>query len=109
MIPQDVCGLPGEVQEKLNSVFRKYLSIDRVTLYGSRAKGTHKPASDIDLTIFSAEMGFEEFVKVLEDLDELLLPFKIDLSIFSSIDNESLKEHILRVGMTFYEKKSHLP
>jgi hypothetical protein len=43
--------------------------------------------------------------KILDDLDDLLLPYIIDLSIFDHIDDPDLIEHIQRVGVTFYDKE----
>jgi hypothetical protein len=40
------------------------------------------------------------------ELDDLLLLYKIDLSIFHKIENPDLIDHINRVGITFYEKNS---
>lgn len=42
--------------------------------------------------------------KILEDIDDLLLPYTIDLSIFHDISDPDVIEHIERVGVTFYEK-----
>ncbi|NLD91902.1 MAG: hypothetical protein GX639_04445 [Fibrobacter sp.] len=46
--------------------------------------------------------------KVLGDiadaLDELLLPYTIDLSVYETLRNDTLREHIDRVGKLFYEK-----
>ncbi len=36
-------------------------------------------------------------------MDELLLPYTIDLSVFADLDNADLREHIERVGLVFYE------
>ncbi|WNV03018.1 nucleotidyltransferase domain-containing protein [Candidatus Methylospira mobilis] len=44
-------GLSSATLDKLNSVFVRHNSIETVLIYGSRAKGTHRPGSDIDLTI----------------------------------------------------------
>jgi len=35
-------------------------------------------------------------------LDELLLPYTFDLSLWHQIDNEKLKDHIERVGELLY-------
>jgi AhpD family alkylhydroperoxidase len=73
-------------------------------LYGSRAKGTFKPASDIDLTLTGPDLDLT-ILQILEtELDDLLLPYKIDLSIFHKITNPDLVEHITRVGKTVYSK-----
>ncbi|QGG48346.1 hypothetical protein FTV88_2248 [Heliorestis convoluta] len=38
-------------------------------------------------------------------LDDLYLPYSIDLLIFEKIENQDLIEHINRVGITIYEKR----
>jgi len=43
--------------------------------------------------------------KILNDLDELLMPYTFDLSIFDDISDPDVIEHIQRVGVTFYEKR----
>ncbi|PPV33968.1 DNA polymerase subunit beta, partial [Ectopseudomonas oleovorans] len=37
-------------------------------------------------------------------IDELLLPWMVDLSLKDRIDNSALLDHIARVGLTFYER-----
>ncbi len=104
MIPQDKCGLTLSTQEKLNSVFKKYSEIKKVILYGSRAKGNFKNGSDIDLTIFSEDRKFSGLLKIANEIDDLNLPYEVDISLFHHIDNKNLIEHIERVGFVFYSK-----
>ena len=40
-------------------------------------------------------------------IDDLLLPYEIDLNIFDLIQNENLKEHILRCGRVIYESRNN--
>jgi type I restriction enzyme S subunit len=74
-------------------------------LYGSRAKGTFKPGSDIDLTLIGDGLASQELAAIDEELDDLLLPYQIDLSIFDQLDHVKLHEHIERVGKVFYERR----
>lgn len=104
MIDVHSSGLPTNVIQSLKSVFAKYKPIEKVILYGSRAKGNFKPGSDIDLTIITSEKDLSFLFKIENDIDELLLPYKVDLSILSLLDNENLKDHIQRVGVQFYVK-----
>ncbi len=97
-------GLKEKHIRSLQSVFRNYESIDRVLLYGSRAKGNYRNGSDIDLTLIGSNIDFDMLLKIENELDDLLLPYKIDLSIFNKIENSDLIEHIHRVGTIFYEK-----
>jgi len=43
-------------------------------------------------------------LKIENELDDLLLPYKIDLSVIGAIDNTELLEHIRRVGVVFYHR-----
>ncbi len=95
-------GLSNITIQSLRHVFMRYPSIHKVIIYGSRAKGNFKPSSDIDLTLFTGETDLSFLFKVENEIDELLLPYKVDLSLYSSLDNENLKEHIKRVGIEFY-------
>lgn len=95
-------GLSETVKEKLIGVFKKYPEIEKVILYGSRAKGNYKPGSDIDLTVVSGSLSLTQLLKIETEIDDLLLPYKIDLSLFSHIDNPDLIAHINRVGVVFY-------
>jgi predicted nucleotidyltransferase len=99
MIPETQCGLSLEVQKKLVRVFNRFAGIEKVLLYGSRAKGTFKHGSDIDLTIVAPGMDLITLAKVEDDLDELLLPHKIDLSLFHHINSPSLVAHIQQFGI----------
>ena len=96
-------GLSHETIAKIQAVFKKYSTIHEVIIYGSRAKDNYKNGSDIDLTIVSASINFSTIMNIKIALEDLNLPYQIDLSIYSHISNEYLKEHIDRVGESFYE------
>jgi predicted nucleotidyltransferase len=102
MIAPEICGLTLVAQKKLCSIFKQFPSINRVILYGSRAMGNFKPGSDIDLTIDGDDFSTDELLSVMSKIDDLMLPYKVDLSIFHSLDHEDLLDHIKRVGLIFY-------
>jgi predicted nucleotidyltransferase len=95
-------GLSEKVIDRINSVFRRFPGIDEVILYGSRAKGNFRTGSDIDLTIKGHQIDLSTLYSIERELDDLMLPYKIDLSIWSQIENQDLLEHIERVGKKFY-------
>lgn len=98
-------GLPDTVVGQISAVLRRYPQVDRAILYGSRAKGNYKNGSDIDLTLRgSTELTLKVLYRILDDLDDLLLPYTIHLSIFHQIDDLDVIEHIQRVGVVFYQK-----
>lgn len=95
-------GLPAATLDKLNSVFARHRRIDAVLIYGSRAKGNHRPGSDIDLTIKGGEIPFVEFMQIENQIDDLMLPYTVDLSQYRQLDNPELVAHIDRVGVAIY-------
>jgi predicted nucleotidyltransferase len=96
-------GLTKETVEKIVNVFAQFPQIEKAVLYGSRAKGNFKTGSDIDLTLYGNHLSQHLLGDIAETLDDLLLPYTIDLSIFDNINHLALREHIERVGIVFYD------
>lgn len=99
-------GLPPATLDKLNSVFVEHSAIEHVLIYGSRAKGNYRPGSDIDLTIKGNQIPFAEFMRIEDQIDDLMLPYTVDLSQYRQIDNAELIAHIDRVGVEIYARDS---
>jgi len=99
-------GLPSKTIQKIHGVFKSYPEIKQVCIYGSRAKGNYHPGSDIDLVIMDDLIKDSRLNKLEIDLDDLLLPYKLDLTVFQKIQNQDLIDHINRVGILFYTKFS---
>ena len=97
-------GLPPAVIARIQGVFAHFPAVDKAVLYGSRAMGTHKAGSDIDLTLYGDRLTLPQLAAISSELDDLLLPYTIDLSIFAMLNNADLREHIGRVGKVFYER-----
>lgn len=100
---KDQFGIPPDALNQICDVFRKYPSIQKVVLYGSRAMGNYRLGSDIDLCIESDELEFSELLAIENQIDDLLLPWKIDLLAKNKIDNPDLLQHINRVGIIIYQ------
>ena len=90
--------------DSIREVFSKYDQIDKVLIYGSRAMGNYKPASDIDLTLLGKKIDLNLQLKIELDLDDLMLPYKFDISVYNRITNPDFINHIDRVGKEFYSK-----
>ncbi len=101
----DRFGLKECVVERICAVLAKYPQVQKAVLYGSRAKGTFKNGSDIDLTLSGGEdLTLHVLYRIADELDDLLLPYTFDLSVLSHIRDPEVLEHIQRVGVTFYER-----
>lgn len=97
-----IFGLSPTTVAKINGVLAQHACVERAIIYGSRAKGTYRTGSDIDLVLEGDGLELRELQTIEHELDELLLPYTIDISIFDHIKHLDLREHIARVGKVFY-------
>lgn len=88
----------------IQNVLKLFPHLKKAIIYGSRAKGNFRPGSDIDLSLQGNNLNYQDLVAIENCLDELLLPYTIDLSIYDLIDNSDLIDHIDRVGIEFYHR-----
>ena len=97
-------GLKSSDLEKIQKIFEQHLEIEMVIIYGSRAKGNYKAYSDIDITLIGNKINLTSQNKIENELDDLLLPYKFDVSNFNKIGNSDLIENIKRVGKVIYSR-----
>ncbi|MGB3295761.1 MAG: nucleotidyltransferase domain-containing protein [Phormidesmis sp.] len=97
-------GLKAATIDKITSVFARYPAVESAILYGSRAKGNYREGSDIDLTLTGEQLTYRTLLRIEDEIDDLLLPYLFDISIFSHIDDPDVIDHIRRVGVPFYER-----
>jgi predicted nucleotidyltransferase len=98
-------GLSDATVRGIQQVLAGFPQVEEALLYGSRAMGTFKPGSDIDLTLLGPELTFGLLARIDAALDDLLLPYEIDLSVFSDLKHPELIAHIQRVGKEFYRRQ----
>ena len=91
-------GLTDQEVRLIGEVVGRYPAVTGVILFGSRAKGTAGPASDIDLALLGTVSPLQAEA-VAAELDELPMPYRFDVKPFEAILSEPLREHIRRVGI----------
>ena len=91
--------LPDRVRKDIITYARKH-NIQKVILFGSRARGTHASRSDIDLAVSGGD--FDAFFWDIKEKTHTLLMFDV-INLDTRISDE-LKEEIERDGITNYEK-----
>lgn len=97
-------GIYPKSYSEIIEIIEKYPSIVKVVIYGSRAKGTQREGSDIDITLFG-NISQKDLSDLRNDLEDSYIPYMFDISIYDQLNSDSLKEHINRVGKVFYQKK----
>ncbi|MBM9538578.1 nucleotidyltransferase family protein [Desulfobulbus alkaliphilus] len=96
--------LPAKVADTIIQAIRDYPEIEKVCVFGSRALGNAKPGSDIDLAVIGARVTPKTISKLRDFLEEeTSIPYFFDVIAFNTIENEALRDHILRYGKVLYQ------
>ncbi|MBP3259799.1 MAG: nucleotidyltransferase domain-containing protein [Prevotella sp.] len=98
-------GLDEDEWRYLQDVFASTQALEKVVLYGSRAKGNYKPFSDIDITLMGQNLSESDLTDVMSKLDESSLPYFCDVSLFKNLTSKPLLDHIMRRGKTIYQRQ----
>lgn len=97
-------GLNDNEINKMRQVFASFPEIEKVIVFGSRAKGNFKAGSDIDLTLLGKDVNLSLLNQINTRLDDLEMPYTFDLSVLERVKNKDVIDHINRVGKMFYIK-----
>lgn len=98
-------GLSSTQLEVITATIADFPQIERAVVFGSRAMGTHKPGSDVDICVFGDAVDPQVVDELSRRLNqETTTAFAIDVLSFSAIENASLRHHIDQVGLTVYER-----
>jgi uncharacterized protein len=99
-------GLKEKTISQIQAVLALHPQVEKAIIYGSRAKGNFKNGSDIDLALIGKEdLNLEILYRMMDEIDDLLLPYTFDLSILRQISDPDVIDHIKRVGVVFYDKQ----
>lgn len=98
-------GLSDKEFDEMTAIFETCKNLEKVILYGSRAKGNYKKFSDVDITLEGDNLTLADLFQIQDLLYESDLPYMYDVSIFSSITNPDLIDHIRRRGVVIWERE----
>ena len=103
----DKFGLPAAVLNLIKHKLAEFNQIEAAKIYGSRAMGNYWRGSDIDIILFgNCEKNLGQ---IITEMDELPLPYKFDIAVYSQLTNQELKEHVDRVGINIYQQSDEHP
>jgi predicted nucleotidyltransferase len=98
-------GLNEKTIKQITGTLARFPEVERVVLFGSRAKGTHRIGSDIDLALTGGALNTRLVGRIEDALDELLLPYRFSLVILSQKTNPDVAAHIDRVGIILFQNE----
>lgn len=87
----------------LQTLFSKHPTIAQALLFGSRALGTHKESSDIDIAL-KGDITPTLLAHLKEELEDSTLPYFCDILDYERAPQE-LKEHIDTHALTLYKRE----
>ena len=91
----------------IKEAISSYSEIEEAILFGSRAKGTYRTGSDVDIALVGKKINHSIISGISLWLnEETLMPYKFDVVHFNKIQSPDLIEHIKRAGISFYKKTS---
>lgn len=103
MITETKFNLDIEIVNEINEIARKYSEIEKIVLFGSRARKDNLPKSDIDLAVFlnKTEHNLSSFIENIENKTSTLLEF--DITNMNETNDDFFIEQIERDGITIYD------
>ncbi len=91
-------GIPKTIRERICEVLRADGRVQSAVLFGSRAKGTWREGSDIDIAVFGRNLEHTDVWHWKHELDDEVFPWSLDILIVDEHISAPLREHIARVG-----------
>ena len=99
-------GLSNETLDQLTCVLARFSQVDKAILFGSRAKGIHKPGSDIDLALVGDNLDWRTIGQIASAFDDLPIPYCFSLILLSERTDSEVAADIHRVGIPFFERRN---
>ncbi len=97
-------GIESSTFELLCSFFSRTPEVEEVIIFGSRAKGTYREGSDIDLLIRGHNVTSTTILNLMTEVDESGILMKIDFVNANNLTDLDVLSHINRVGKLFWKR-----
>ena len=99
-----IYGITDKEWEKVFTTLSHFPNIQKAILFGSRAKGTNKPFSDVDIALVGDNVSINDLLQIKNEIDDQLLPYEFDFCIYKDLKSPELKSHIDRRGIEIYDR-----
>ena len=97
-------GLAEKTVARITSVLKSFPQVEKAVLFGSRAKGTYRRGSDVDLALIGDHLDLRTIGRIGSALDDLPLPYRFSLIAFGPRTDPEVASHIRRVGKPIFER-----
>jgi predicted nucleotidyltransferase len=97
-------GLKDRHRQAMIKILAADERVERAVLFGSRAMGTFRATSDVDIALFGEHLTLADQARLTEAVNRLSIPQQVDMLLYQSIENKNLIEHIERYGVEWYRR-----
>lgn len=97
-------NLDEDIIDSIIKISKRYDNIEKVVLFGSRARKENSLKSDIDLAIYVAKNNSNIFDFIYEIENECPTLLEFDFSNMNTISDEIFINEVNKDGVTIYEK-----
>lgn len=98
-------GLKERYRVKIRQVLASHPEVERAVLFGSRATGTYRPGSDVDLALAGDDLTHSDLGAIGAAMEATTVPQMVDLVLWNSIGSQVLVDHIRNFGVEFYVRE----
>ena len=97
-------GLKDAHREAIIAVIAANDRVERAVLFGSRATGTNTVTSDVDIALFGDRLTLTDQARLAAAIDEIPMAQTVDVILYNSIRNRTLREHIRGHGIEWFRR-----
>jgi len=100
-------GLDAQTTASLQACFARFPGVERVWVYGSRARGDFRTSSDIDLMVDAPGWTEQDFTPLWAAVDDLLLLQGVDIALWRPSLGEDFRARVERDRKLFWQPRRH--
>ncbi|MGB3619223.1 MAG: nucleotidyltransferase domain-containing protein [Catalinimonas sp.] len=102
---RETFGLRTTDLQAIREALNAFPAVERALLFGSRAKGTQRVGSDVDLALSGVALDERTVRDIAWQLnEETMMPYHFDVLNYDRLDHTALRAHIDRVGVCLFER-----
>lgn len=97
-------GLSIDTISQITRKIAENPNVNKIILFGSRAKGNPRQGSDIDLAVWGNSLSLNDLLEMSVKMEKMEIAYKVDIIHFEKTENKDVLEHIRRVGIILYRE-----
>ena len=98
-------GLKERHRRAVIDIISANAKVERAVLFGSRATGNFRAASDVDVALFGDRLSMSDQANLTAAIEDLTIPQRVQLLLYETVDSIALRKHIENQGVEWYRRQ----